>query len=65
MVSVWSGEIVVGQADFYSPPDQLSCKVWETFVSSVSGGGWGCLENYVFRIIHRLVSQGLGNDEKR
>ena len=45
------GEIVVGQADFSSPPDQLSCKVWETFVNSVYGGGWGCLEKYVLRII--------------
>ena len=33
---IWcrSGEIVVGQADFSSPPDRLSCKVWETFVNS-------------------------------
>ena len=33
---IWcqSGEIVVGQADFSSPPDWLSCKVWETFVNS-------------------------------
>ena len=30
-----SGEIVVGQADFSSPPDRLSCKVWETFINSV------------------------------
>ena len=35
-VLLWcrSGEIVVGQADFSSPPDRLSCKVWETFVNS-------------------------------
>ena len=51
LIWCWSGEIVVGQADFSSPPDQLSCKVLETFVNSVSGGGWGCLENYVLRII--------------
>ena len=25
---------MVGQADFSSPPDRLSCKVWETFVNS-------------------------------
>ena len=25
---------MVGQADFYSPPDRLSCKVWEIFVNS-------------------------------
>ena len=33
---IWcrSGEIRVGQADFPSPPDRLSCKVWETFVNS-------------------------------
>ena len=31
-----SGEIMVGKADFYSPPDRLSCKVWETFVNSVT-----------------------------
>ena len=30
-----SGEIVVGQADFSSPPNRLSCKVWETFLNSV------------------------------
>ena len=30
----WSGEIVVGQANFSSTPDRLSCKVWETFVNS-------------------------------
>ena len=29
-----SGEIVVGQADFSSPPERLSCKVWETFLNS-------------------------------
>ena len=35
-VLIWcrSGEIVVGQTDFSSPPDQLSCKVWETFLNS-------------------------------
>ena len=29
VVLIWcrSGEIVVGQADFSSPPDRLSCKV--------------------------------------
>ena len=32
-----SCEIVVGQADFSSPPDRLSCKVWDTFVNSVNG----------------------------
>ena len=39
-VFIWcrSGEIVVGQVDFSSPPDRLSCKVWETFVNSVFGG---------------------------
>ena len=36
-VLIWSqsGKIVVGQADFSSPSDQLSCKVWVTFVNSV------------------------------
>ena len=35
-VLIWcrSGEIMVGQADFFCPPDRLSCKVWETFVNS-------------------------------
>ena len=35
-VLIWcqSGEILVGQADFSSPPDRLSIKVWETFVNS-------------------------------
>ena len=38
-VLIWcrSGEIVVGQADFSSPPDRLSCKIWETFVNSELG----------------------------
>ena len=36
LFSLWcrSGEIVVGQTDFSSPPDRLSWKVWETFVNS-------------------------------
>ena len=36
-VLIWcrSGEIVVGQAIFSSPPDWLFCKLWETFVNSV------------------------------
>ena len=35
-VLIWcrSGKIVIGQADFSSPPDRQSCKVWETFVNS-------------------------------
>ena len=33
-----SGKILVGQADFSSPPDRLSCKVQETFVSSACIG---------------------------
>ena len=35
-VLIWcrSGDIMVGQDDFSSPPDQLSWKVWETFVNS-------------------------------
>ena len=34
-VLIWcrSGEIVVGQVDFSSPPDRLSCKDWETFAN--------------------------------
>ena len=38
VVLIWcqSGEIVFGQADFSSPPDRLSCKVWKTFVISVA-----------------------------
>ena len=34
LIWCWSGEIVVGQADFSSPPERLSCKVWKTFVNS-------------------------------
>ena len=44
---IWcrSGEIVVGQADFSSPPDRLSCKVWETFVNSACRS-LRCIPNY-------------------
>ena len=66
-VLIWcrSGEIVVGHADFSSPSDRLSCKVWETFVNSVSGGGWGCLENYVLRIIvwHQVACRMMTNSD--
>ena len=31
---------MVGQADYSSPKDRLSCKVWETFVNSENGEGF-------------------------